>query len=74
MYAVEFQTKVQDGLIAVPAEHLEKLKGKVRVILLAEEKEGVSDKPDIIEELLNNPLQIPDFKPMTRDEIYDRRQ
>lgn len=28
---------------------------------------------NLIDQLLANPIQIPGFKPLTRDEIYDRR-
>lgn len=69
MYAVEFQTKIKDGTIEVPSEYRNKIKGAVRVIILAEE-----DRPEtnMIEYLMNNPIQAPGFKPMKRDEIYDR--
>lgn len=70
MQAVEFQTEIEDGMIVVPEQYRSEIDGRqVRVIILAEEK---AEPYDIISELINNPLQIPDFKPLTRDEIYDR--
>lgn len=70
MYAIEFQTKVKDGSIVIPEEHKDKFKGNVRVILLAEE---TTDKFDMIEHLLANPLDIHGFTPFKREEIYEQR-
>jgi len=70
MYAIEFQTKVKDGSIAIPEEYRDQLKGSVRVILLAEES---TEKFDMIEHLLANPLNVEGFKPLTREEIYEQR-
>ncbi|MBW1940326.1 MAG: hypothetical protein JRI28_02940 [Deltaproteobacteria bacterium] len=70
MYAIEFKTKIKDGIIKIPEEYRRDLKENVTVIVLTEEK--VKKTSDIIENLLDSPLKISDFKPMTRDEIYDR--
>jgi hypothetical protein len=70
MYAIEFQTKVKDGSIAIPEEYRDQLKGSVRVILLAEES---TEKFDMIGHLLANPVDIESFKPLTREEIYEQR-
>jgi len=70
MYAIEFKTKIKDGIIKIPEEYRRDLKENVTVIVLTEEK--VKKTSDIIENLLDSPLKISDFKPMARDEIYDR--
>lgn len=70
MYAIEFQTKVKDGSIAIPEEYRDQLKGSVRVILLTEES---TEKFDMIGHLLANPLNVEGFKPLTREEIYEQR-
>jgi hypothetical protein len=70
MHAIEFQTKVKDGSITIPEEYRDQLKGSVRVILLAEES---TEKFDMIEHLLTNPLNVEGFKPLTREEIYEQR-
>jgi len=70
MYAIEFKTKIQNGIIKIPKKYRINLKENVKVIVLAEEKKKKTY--DIIEHLLNSPLNIPVFKPMSRDEIYDR--
>lgn len=70
MYAIEFQTKVKNGSIAIPEEYRDQLKGSVRVILLAEEN---TETFDMIEQLLAKPLNVEGFKPLTREEIYEQR-
>jgi len=70
MRAIEFQTKVKDGSIAIPEPYRNSIKGKVRVILLTEEN---TETFDMIEHLLSNPLNIAGFKPLTREEIYEHQ-
>ena len=69
MYAVEFQAKVRNGSIEIPKEYRTRFKERVRVILLAEE-EGTA--ATFIDHLLEHPVHIPGFKPLTREEIYER--
>lgn len=69
MQAIEFQTQVKNGSIEIPEELKGKLTGPVRVIVLTEESVR---KPSAIEELLANPIKVENFKPLTRDEIYER--
>lgn len=74
MYAIEFQTKVENGHIEIPAEFKDRLAGCVRVIVLAEEQPdetGVA-KTDLLDQLLANPIKLDHFTPMTREEIYER--
>ncbi len=71
MYAIEFRTKIRDGLIEIPLEYRKKLNDNVKVIVLAE-KMAERDS-DIIEELLDSPLKIQGFTPLKREEIYDRK-
>jgi len=70
MRAIEFQTKVKDGSITIPEPYRNRITGNVRVILLTEEN---TETFDMIEHLLSNPLHIEGFKPLTREEIYERR-
>jgi len=51
MYAVEFQAKIKDGTIEIPALYRNRFKERVRVILLAEE----STDETFIDKLLQNP-------------------
>ena len=70
MIAAGFQTTIKNGVIEIPQEYKERFKNSVHVILLAEE-EG-SEPPNLIDQLLADPLQIPDFRPFQRNELYDR--
>ncbi len=80
MYAIEFHAKIKNGLIELPTEYRKRLgvKGddeKVRVIVLADVLGTSSDdvgEIDMIEQLLSNPLQIPSFKPLDRNELHER--
>jgi tartrate dehydratase alpha subunit/fumarate hydratase class I-like protein len=69
MYAIEFQTKVRDGVIEIPAQYRDKVRETVRVIILTEETE---DRASLIEQLLDNPLCQKGFRPLSRDEVYER--
>lgn len=68
--SIEFKATVNNGTIEIPEEHRDRLEGNVRVIVVAEEKQ--TPVANLIQELLEQPLQIPDFRPLTRDEIYSR--
>ncbi len=70
MYAVEFRTIIKDGIIEIPEKYRKRLKYSVKVILLAEETEHATS--DMIESLLESPVKIPDFRPLKREQIYDR--
>jgi hypothetical protein len=69
MYSIEFQARIDNGSIAVPEEYRDRLKGLVRVRVVREEELSGGN---MIDELLTRPLTIPDFRPLTRDEIYAR--
>lgn len=86
MEAIEFQTFLgKDRIIRVPEAFSEKInEGKIRVIILAEEKrtlnrEEIYDREadraaNFIKWLIKNPLKVDKSVPfLTRDEIYDRK-
>ena len=68
--AVEFQTKIQNGLIQIPDEYKQELSegDDIKVIVLVKKKS--SRKRDIIDELTENPLQVDGV--LSREEIYSR--
>jgi hypothetical protein len=70
MYAVEFQTTVKNGMIQIPQKYKKRFQHRVKVILLAEE--AAQPTTNLIDQLLAKPLQIKNFKPLTREEIYVR--
>jgi hypothetical protein len=74
MYAVEFRTKIKDGVIELPKRFKGTITDTVKVIILKEDPSAlpISSGADIIDRLLASPLQIQGFQPLTRDEIHDR--
>ncbi len=70
MIAIEFQTRIKDGAIEVPAEYRDQLSGTVRVIILRTEQQKTSK---IIERTLQHPIHDPTFTPLRRDDIYNRQ-
>jgi hypothetical protein len=68
MYAIEFSAEIHDGTIQVPEAYRHRLRDTVKVILMIEEQEQPSE--DIIQTLLKHPLNVPDFAPLSREEIY----
>lgn len=69
MYAVEFQARIKDGTIEIPAVYRNRFKERVRVILLAEEE---SIAVNLIDQLLKYPLKLAGFKPLAREKVYER--
>ncbi len=69
MYAVEFQAKVKNGSIEIPEEYKTRFEERVRVILLSEEENTAAN---FIDHLLQHPIAIAGFRPLTREEIYER--
>lgn len=81
MITIEFQIEIQDIIAAIPPQHRQKLLtaggSTVRVLVQAPEKEDASagdqeHSQSFLQHLLDNPLQISDFKPINREELYDR--
>ena len=70
MQAIEFRTKIRNGIIEIPRKYRRKIKASVKVILLEEDTTDTAS--DIIENLLESPLKLKSFTPFKREEIYDR--
>jgi len=69
MHAFEFQARPRNGQIEIPAEYQDKIVGTVRVIVLSQEQSvGTAD---MIDRLLEHPLEIENFAPLTREEVYE---
>ncbi|MEH2293713.1 hypothetical protein [Nostoc sp.] len=68
--AVEFQAKIQNGLIQIPDEYKQELNegDDIKVIVLVNKK--LFPKKDIIDELTDNPVQVNGV--LTREEVYSR--
>jgi hypothetical protein len=70
MSVIEFQTYIEHGAIELPKEYHDRIKGRVRVIILTDNDE---DEEDMVEFPHNHPYQVDSFTPLSRDEIYGRR-
>ncbi|MBD2529214.1 hypothetical protein H6G97_06370 [Nostoc flagelliforme FACHB-838] len=68
--AVEFQAKIQNGLIQILDEYKQELgeKDDIKVIVLLNKKS--TQQKDIIDELTENPIQVNGI--LSREEIYNR--
>ncbi|MBD2489314.1 hypothetical protein [Aulosira sp. FACHB-615] len=68
--AVEFQAKIQNGLIQIPDEYKQEISegDDIKVILLVKKK--ILQTQDIIDELTENPVQVNGI--LSREEIYSR--
>ncbi|MEH2410982.1 hypothetical protein [Nostoc sp.] len=66
--ALEFQAKIQNGLIQIPDEYKQELRegDDIKVIVLVNKKSF--PKKDIIDELTDNPVQVNGV--LAREEIY----
>jgi len=53
MKAIEFDAKVENGVIKVPQKYLDNLKDRFRIIILIEEKAGKRKKISILEKKWN---------------------
>jgi hypothetical protein len=75
MYAVEFKARVRDGSIVVPRKYRHLLTDAVKVIVMKEdvpEQTVLPAEMTAIDRLLAEPLRIAEFRPFTRDEVYER--
>ena len=71
MYPVEFEARVRNGAIEIPAQYRDKLKKTVKVIVMAEIE---ADKDNLIDQLLEAPIRVAGFRPLSRDRIYVRNE
>jgi hypothetical protein len=69
MEAIEFKTKIKNGLIRIPDKFRQKNGDTVKVIILSEQKVR---QTDIIDKLLLTPVKSKQFSPLLREEIFDR--
>ncbi|MBO1348411.1 MAG: hypothetical protein EBE86_013935 [Hormoscilla sp. GUM202] len=70
MLAIEFKATIKNGFIKIPDEYQQQFERQksVKVILM---KEETLPTQDLIGQLLSTPLEIENFFPLKREEIYD---
>ena len=69
MEAIEFKAKIKNGNIRIPEKYKQKTGNTVKVIIISDQDDR---QIDIIDKLLANPVQIKNFSPFLRKEIYER--
>jgi len=70
-----FNAKVNNGTIEVPAEYQEEIRNAeiVQIVILKPSpKKKRFPQTGIVAQLTANPIQITDFKPLTREEANER--
>ena len=73
MSTVEFQATVKNGVIEVPERYQQEVEAMEVVEVIVKKAEKKKKKiSGFLKELIENPIEVKDFKPLTRDEIYDR--
>jgi cytochrome oxidase Cu insertion factor (SCO1/SenC/PrrC family) len=70
MQTIEFRAKVKNGIIHIPARFKGKVADDVQVILVSHDEKN--PQPDIIDQLMEKPLKVKGFQPLTRDEAHAR--
>jgi len=69
MQTLTFKATIKDGIIRIPQKYRNQLPERVTIVVYpAEQHHG----EDAIERLLRKPLRVSNFKPFSREEIYDR--
>ena len=69
MEAIEFKTKIKNGIIRIPTKYNQRTGNTVKVIIISEQ---ATMQADIIDKLLANPIKLKNFSPFSREEIYER--
>jgi hypothetical protein len=69
MPTVDFEAEVNNGTIEIPEIYRDRVRDRVHVILQVDEPKR--DK-DFIDELLEQPVNVPGFQPLSRDASYER--
>jgi len=70
MRIIEFDATVDNGNITIPEAFRDAVQGQMHVIIVHRDsnpRAGLQDR------FLSQPLRLPDFQPLPRDEIYSSR-
>ena len=73
MVTVEFQAKVENGVIVVPQEYQQELaKASTVKIIVSKQPKNKTMQFDIMDELAQNPITVPGIRSMTREQMHER--
>ena len=71
MSKIKFTAKVNQGNIEIPQEYRQAIQ-EVETIEIIVNSQTVTSDRGIIHRLLDNPIEIQNFVPLTRDEVHER--
>lgn len=72
MYSIEFKTSIENGLIEIPNQYKHEFEQQKNVKVILIKQVEVSETKNILAQILDNPIYIEAFTPLTRNEIYER--
>lgn len=73
MSTIEFQATIKNGVIKIPDQYQQEVEAMEVVEVFVKKAEKQKKKVSgFLKELIENPIEVKDFKPLTRDQIYDR--
>ena len=68
MKIIEFTTKINKGMIAIPKEYDQDLQEELEVEVIVRPKR----KKRLMDQLVENPVSVEGWRNLTRDEIHHR--
>jgi hypothetical protein len=71
MSKIKFTAKVTQGNIEIPQEYRESIE-QVETVEIIIKRHITSSHQGIIHRLINNPIDLPNFIPLTRNEVHER--
>jgi hypothetical protein len=71
MRTAEFEAEVRNGMIEIPAEYRELFVDSVHVTLSSDELDSQA-KMTILDQWLASPIQVADFRPLSREQAHER--
>lgn len=73
MMTLEFQAKVENGIILIPEEYKKELKNANFVtIIVSKQSEKKANEFDIMDELAQNPVNVPGVRSIYREQMHER--
>ena len=74
MSTIKFQATFKNGVIEIPAQYQQEVEAMEVVEVVVKKVEKQKKKiSGFLKELIENPIEVKDFTPLTREEIYDRK-
>lgn len=71
METIAFRTKIKNGVIQIPARFIAQVSEDVQVILIPKREKPTEN--NLIAELMEHPLKLTGFKPLSRDDAHARK-